>query len=106
MRTIELTKQQLDVVINSLADAHDTNDNFSVEIEVDDELTVIAEGFVEIYGYVEDDYYRGTGGYVEAYRNAGVTLTGWTIDRLTEDDEEVEIGAESVKKVEEYLNAA
>ena len=106
MRTIELTQAQVDTIISKLAEVHDSSDNFSVEIDVDDELTVTAEGFVEIDGYVEDDYYNGTGAFVETYRNASVTLTGWTYNQATDDDEEVAIGSESEKKVCDYLNAA
>lgn len=105
MRTIELTTAQVDKIIERLADVHDVDDNFNIDVELD-ELSVTAEGFVEIDGYVEDDYYRGTGGYVETYRNASVTLTGWVYNPFNEEIEEVEIGRDSQRRIENYLKAA
>lgn len=109
MRTIELTSEQVAKVIDALAEAHDTCDNFNVEVELDD-LTVTAEGWVDILGHDEDDahcgYMNGTGAFVEDYRAAAVTLTGWAYNQVTEDCEEVAIDRNSEKKIEEYLNAA
>lgn len=109
MRTIELTQAQVDAIIGKLAEVHDTSDSFNIDIDID-ELSVTAEGNVEIDGYVEDDahcgYMNGTGAYVETYRNADVTLTGWVYNPFNEEIEEVEIDSESVKKVSDYLNAA
>lgn len=105
MRTIELTQAQVDAICNKLAEVHDTSDSFNIDIDID-ELSVTAEGIIEIDGYVEDDYYNGTGAYVETYRNADVTLTGWVYNPFNEEIEEVEIDSESVKKVSDYLNAA
>jgi hypothetical protein len=109
MRTIELTQAQVDAICNKLAEVHDTSDSFNIDIDID-ELSVTAEGNVEIDGYIEDDahcgYMKGTGAYVETYRNASVTLTGWVYNPFNEEIEEVEIASESVKKVSDYLNAA
>ena len=105
MDYIELTDQQISKVIYNLAEEHDTNGKFVVDIHVDDELDVTAEGWVEIEGYVEDGQ-NGTGAFVETHRRAHVELTGWAHDHLTEDEVEVEIGHESIAKVEKYLNAA
>lgn len=105
MRTIELTKEQVDAINCKLAEVHDTDGNFNIDIDID-ELSITAEGFVEIDGYVEDDYYNGTGAYVETHRSASVTLSGWCYNPFNEEVEEVEIAKESVKKVEKYLNAA
>ena len=109
MRTIELTQAQVDAICNRLAEVHDTSDSFNIDIDID-ELSVTAEGNVEIDGYVEDDahcgYMNGTGAYVETYRNADVTLTGLIYNPFNEEIEEVEIASESVKKVSDYLNAA
>ena len=109
MRTIELTQAQVDAICNKLAEVHDTSDSFNIDIDID-ELSVTAEGYVELDGYVEDDhhcgYMNGTGAYIETYRNANVTLTGLVYNPFNEEVEEVEIASESVKKVYDYLNAA
>lgn len=105
MDYIELTDQQISKVIYNLAEEHDTNGKFVVDIQIDDELDVTAEGWVEIEGYVEDGQ-NGTGAFVETHRRAHVELTGWAYDHLTEDEVEVEIAPESVKVIDRYLNAA
>jgi len=106
MKTVELTQLQVDRVISNLAEEHDTKGRFVVDIKVDDSLEVTAEGWVDIDGYVEDDYYNGTGAFVETYRKADVKLTGWHYNHETDDEEEVEISEVSVKKIHDYLNAA
>ena len=105
MKQITLTKEQLETIKDRLSAAHDESDTFSVEIEFDG-LTIVADGYVEIQGYVEDNYLNGTGGFVETYRSASVQLTGWAFDHLTEEENEVEIAPESVNVIDKYLNAA
>lgn len=106
MTLIELTEAQMDKILNELADVRDVNDRFSIEVAVDDSLTVTAKGFVEIDGYREDDYERGTGAFVETYRRAHVELTGWCYDHVSEEDVEVVIGGDSTARIERFLNAA
>lgn len=103
---VTLTDRQLDAIKEKLAEARNENEAFSVEIDLGDGLTVVADGWVEIDGYTENDYHRGTGGFVETYRAASVQLTGWAYDHLTEEESEVEIAPESVKVIDQYLNAA
>ena len=106
MTQITLSNEQLATIKDKLAQAHNENDAFSVEIDLGDGLSIVADGWVEIDGYTEDDYHRGTGAFVETFRSASVQLTGWAYDHLTEEENEVEIAPESVKVIDEYLNAA
>jgi len=105
MTQIILTEQQLDTIKDRLSAVHNESDTFSVEICFDD-ITIVADGWVEIEGYEENDYHRGTGGFVETFRSASVQLTGWAYDHITEEETEVEIAPESVKVIDQYLNAA
>lgn len=106
MCEVTLSNDQLNKIKSLLAEEHDTNGKFCVDIEVGDGFTVTAEGYVEIGGYVEDDYLNGTGGFVETSRNASVELVGWQYNHLSEDEEEVEIDPVSVKVINDFLNAA
>ena len=103
---VTLTKEQIKALKDKLASA---DGKFYVEVEFDD-LMVQAEGFIEIHGYVEDEFHVGydnaTNAWVETGRDVSVELTGWQVDPITEEDVEVEIAPESVKEIEDYLNAA
>lgn len=103
---VTLTDRQLDAIKEKLAEARNENEAFNVEIDLGDGLTIVAYGWVEIDGYTENDYHRGTGAFVETYRAASVQLTGWAYDHLTEEESEVEIAPESVNVIDKYLNAA
>ena len=102
-----LTEDQIKALQNKLADA---DGNFYVEVVFDNGLTVQAEGYLWIHGYVEDEfhvgYHNATNAWVETGRDVSVELTGWQVDPITEEDVEVEIATESVKKIEKFLNAA
>lgn len=106
MTQIELTKAQLDMLKNELAEVSCTGGKFDIDVVMGDDLNVNASGWVEIDGYREDDYQSGTGAFVETYRNAHVELKGWAYDHLEEEDVEVEIGTDSTKIIENFLNAA
>jgi hypothetical protein len=101
MKQITLTKDQLEAIKGKLNDA---DGEFYVEIEFEefDGLMVQAEGWRYIYGYVE----ASTDAYVVTSKEAFVELTGWQMNHVTEEDEEVEINPENVKEIDEYLNAA
>lgn len=103
---LTLSKEQLDTIKDKLAAVHNESESFSVEIDLGNGVTVVADGWVEIEGYEENDYHRGTGGFVETYRAASVQLTGWAYDHVSEEENEIEIAPESVKVIDEYLNAA
>ena len=101
MRTIELSKEQREKVINALAAVHDENGRFDIDIELDDALTLNAKGWLELDGYLEDDYYNGTGAYIATHRSASVTLTAYN-----EEGEQIGLDSESYNIIHKYLNAA
>ena len=104
MKNIELTDEQRAIIMAALAEVHDEDGRFDIDIELDC-LTINAQGTIEIDGYVEDDYHcgymNGTGAWVETYRAASVDLTAYD-----EDGNEYEIDKESNTIIEKYLNAA
>lgn len=104
MKRIELTGEQRAQVMNALAEIHDEDGRFDIDIELDS-LTINAQGTIEIDGYVEDDYHcgymNGTGAWVETYRAASVELTAYD-----EDGNEYMIDNESNTIIEKYLNVA
>lgn len=107
MKTIELTKEQFDKVIEALDDVQDGS--FDLEIEIDETLTVLATGWLDTDGYVEDDfhcgYMNGTGAYVETYRSASVELSATLYDE-DGNEEDVAISAEQEKQADRHLNTA
>lgn len=104
MKKIELTGEQRAMIMAALAEVHDEDGRFDIDIELDT-ITINAQGCIEIDGYVEDDYHcgyqNGTGAWVETYRAASVDLTAYD-----EDGNEYEIDKESNTIIEKYLNAA
>jgi hypothetical protein len=103
MKKITLSEAQKREIMSKLAEVHNTTGKFGVQIDMDN-YTFIIDGWVEIDGYVEDDYFNGTGAFVETYRNAKVTITGWLYNPYNNHVEDLEI--EDVKEFENYLNAA
>lgn len=107
MKTIELTKEQFDKVIEALDDVQDGS--FDLEIEIDETLTVFATGWLDTDGYVEDDfhcgYMNGTGAYVETYRSASVELSATLYDE-DGNEKDVAISAEQEKQADRHLNTA
>ena len=104
MKKIELTGEQRAMIMAALAEIHDEEGHFDIDIELDT-ITINAQGCIEIDGYVEDDYHcgymNGTGAWVETYRAASVDLTAYD-----EDGNEYEIDKQSNKIIDKYLNAA
>ena len=104
MRTIELNKEQRDKIMSELAEVHGEDGRFDIDIELDT-ITIKAQGWVEIDGYIEDDYHcgymNGTGAWIETYRAASVDLTAYD-----EDGNEYEVDKESNNIIDKYLNAA
>ena len=44
------------------------------------DLTVVVDGYIESRGYYEDDYFSGTGAWVETYRNENINITAFDVD--------------------------
>lgn len=99
MRTIELTKEQRNMVLRELSDVQD---DFCVCVEVAEDITIQAKGYLYIDGYRENDYYNGTGAFVETSRTADVTLTAF----VGEDGEECEVGSDFEIECFNFLQAA
>lgn len=109
MKKITLTEAQIAQIKESLEQYHDCTDKFDFEIDfTDDNLAVQVKGWIEVESYCEDDYHcgygKGTGAWVESYRNADVELTGEQYD--DNGSTKVSIADESIKEIYEYLNAA
>ena len=100
MKKIELTGEQRAMIMAALAEVHDEDGRFDIDIELDT-ITINAQGCIEIDGYAEDDYMNGTGAWIETYRAASVDLTAYD-----EDGNEYEIDKESNNIIDKYLNAA
>ena len=100
MKKITLSEAQKSVLMNGLAEIHDEDGRFDINIEIDEEITINAKGWLELDGYREDDYYNGTGAWVETGRAANIDLTAY------ENGEPVELDKEIEKEAHKYLNAA
>ena len=100
MKKIELTGEQRAMIMAALAEVHDEDGRFDIDIELDT-ITINAQGCIEIDGYTEDDYMNGTGAWIETYRAASVDLTAYD-----DDGNEFVIDNESNDIITQYLNAA
>lgn len=99
MKKLTLSEAQKREIMSRLAEVHDEDGGFDIEIELDG-ITINAKGSIELDGYKEDGYFNGTGAWVETYRSASVELTAF------DEDGEVEIGIEIENEIYKYLNAA
>lgn len=106
MRTIELDERQRKEVLNALAEIHDADGSFDIDIELDETITVKAKGWIETDGYREDDYFSGTGAYIETRRNASIELTAQVYDEESDNVEECAVTREFEQEAYNYLNAA
>lgn len=100
MKKIELTGEQRAMIMAALAEVHDEDGRFDIDIELDT-ITINAQGCIEIDGYAEDDYMNGTGAWIETNRAASVDLTAYD-----DDGNEFELDNESNDIITQYLNAA
>ena len=107
MKTIRLTEEQMQAVLNAL-DRVD-NGSFDIEIEIGDSLTVYASGWLETEGHVEDDFYcgygNGTGAYVETHRSASVGLSATVYDEYG-NGEDVAIAQEQEIQAGRHMSTA
>lgn len=70
MKTIELTDGQREQLLYELSGLWGSNGDFSIEIEIGDDIVVEAEGYIEIEACQDSD----TGVWIETYRQAWVEL--------------------------------
>lgn len=106
MRTITLTDGQIAKLKSALTETRDTDGDFDIDVVIDHLLTVNVQGWLETDGYTEDDYYRGTGAWVETYRTAQVTLTAIVFNIESCDNETCNVDERTEREIEKYLNAA
>jgi hypothetical protein len=97
MRRIELTEEQREEIKSSLQGAHDESGSFNIQVDLEDYVAEVV-GFVEIDGYTEDDYFNGTGAWVETYRDASVFIT-----LIDEGGNEYIVDQESQDEIYNYL---
>ena len=102
MKTINPNRQQIDKVLEEL---EGVQGNFDIYVRIDENLTIEAQGYLTRDGYVEDDYFNGTGAFIETSRKADAILTGFLSD-AGENEEVVDIEGEIVDEVRQFLEAA
>ncbi len=103
MDSLTLTQDQMSKVLDELNGIG--TGSFDIEIEIDDTLTVQATGWLEIDGYVEDDYFSGTGAFVETYRAANIELTAQVYDEETNEVTDYQLDKTQEQQAERYLQA-
>lgn len=99
MRRIELTEEQREEIKSALQEVHDESGNFFIEVELGDYIATVS-GWVELDGYTEDDYFNGTGAWIETHRDADVHI----ITLTDEDGNEYEVDKETENYINNYLN--
>lgn len=72
---------------------------FNVELDVDD-VMIVVNGSFEIDGYMEDDYFDGTGAWI----TTDVFMKINTITSCNEDGDKVDLGL-SVKEIERHATS-
>lgn len=95
-----MTKDQLDEVLNSLIDV---DGDFCTETEIGKGVTIEASGQFVAKMECEDDYYNGTGGWVEVGRHAEVQLEAVTYDEDGCEIDREDVCEEQNEKALEYL---
>ena len=92
-------------IILTEIDHIEDNGTFDIDVELNDDITVHMTGRLDTDGYYENDYYNGTGAYIETYRSANIELTA-TLYKADGNCEEVAIATEQQQEAEQQLNAA
>lgn len=62
-------------MVSRLQKIANADETFNIEIPVADDITVFATGSIATEGYREDDYFTGTGAWIETNRETRVALT-------------------------------
>lgn len=100
MKTITLTPAQRKQLNDAIYD-NATEGNFDFVIEIDD-MEIYAECYLETDGYYDNDYFTGTGDWIETSRYSWVYLTAYVGDN----HEECAVDAESKREAERTLQDA
>lgn len=97
MKTIELTKEQREQLVDALADVRQQYGDFEKEVLIGEDLLIVAKGSMDVDCYQEDE----TGAWVETRRSAWVELAAYD-----ENGEECYVDALTEQEADEYLNQA
>ena len=100
MKRIELTEEQREEIKSALQDVHDESGNFCIEVELGNYIATVS-GWIELDGYTDDDYFNGTGAWIETYRDASVHI----ITLTDEDGKEYAADRDSEYEIENYLKS-
>lgn len=100
MRRIELSEEQREAIKSALQDVRDESGNFDIDVDLEEYVATVS-GWVELDGYTEDDYFNGTGAWIETYREASVT-----IKMTDEDGNEYGVDSDTENEIYNYLNVA
>ena len=98
MARVELNEEQRESIKSALQSAHDDGGNFNVDVEIGEYIATVS-GWVELDGYVEDDYFNGTGAWVETNREVSVEIT-----ITDEDGKEYKADRDTEYEIYNYLN--
>lgn len=98
-----LTAEQRKKLMNALADVRD-EEQFYIEVDLGATLTIVAVGSIRTDGYYEDDFYNGTGAWIETFRNAQVELKAILYNEEDNDAAEYDVDNDTKRAVEELLN--
>lgn len=98
MARIELNEEQRESIKAALQSAHDDGGNFNVDVEIGEYIATVS-GWVELDGYVEDDYFNGTGALIETSREVSVEIT-----ITDEDGKEYKADRDTEYEIYNYLN--
>jgi hypothetical protein len=73
MKNYILNAKQTEMVKDALREIHEQEGEFDIDVCIDN-ITVTLTGDITIDGHVDDDYFTGTGAWVEDYRDAHVEV--------------------------------
>lgn len=79
MKPVTLTREQRAALLERLEGVRLEDGVFDITVDLED-VTLTATGEVELEGYREDDYYSGTGAWMETGRRADVEVLAWDED--------------------------
>lgn len=83
MKRVELSEEQREAIKSELQNIRDESGNFNIDVDLDEYVATVS-GWIEIDGYVEDDfhcgYMNGTGAWIETHREVSVSI------KLTDED--------------------
>lgn len=94
-----------EMIANKIIESIDSNEgDFSLDIEVDDNIFVEVSGCYEIEDYQENDYFNGTGAWVTTY--AWVAIDKCEVSAYNEDGDEIETDIKpNIREIENCIES-